>query len=89
MPTYDLEKSNDGCEPSDMPTTVHLSVHLHPTESPMTVVLAFRHANNGTSQRPLTLYRKSNDGGVSLPKCRQWYITVRTYYLQKVQWRWG
>ena len=38
--------------------------------------LASRHANNGTSQCPLASYRKSNDGGVSLPTCQQRYILV-------------
>ena len=31
------------------------------------------HANNVTSQCPLTAYRKSKDGGVSFLACQQWY----------------
>ena len=69
-----------------MPTAVHLSVHLHPIESPMTVELTFRHANDGTSQRPLTIYRKSNGDGVSLLICQQRYVAGSTYQLQKVHW---
>ena len=72
-----------------MPTTVDLSVYLLSTKSPITTELAFRHSNTGTSLYPLTSYRKSNDGGISLPKCRQRYIIVRTYSLQEVQWRWS
>ena len=49
-----------------MPTTGHLSAHLQATDNPMAVELAFRYANDGKSQCTLTLYRKSNDGGVSL-----------------------
>ena len=49
-------KSNDGgvSLPACQQRYVHLSVHLLSTESPMTVELAFRHANNGTSQCQLT-----------------------------------
>ena len=71
--TYSLQKVQwRWSKPSDMPTTVHLIAHLPPTESPMTAELAFRHANDGTSQCPLTSYRKSNDGGISLPTCQRW-----------------
>ena len=51
----------------------------------MTLELAFRRADNGTSQYPLTSYRKSNDDGVSLLACQRQYISVPTYSLQKVE----
>ena len=70
---------------SGMPTMVHDSSHLPPTESAMTVGLAFRHVSDDTSQCLLTLYKESNDGGVSLPACQQLYISVPTYLLQKVR----
>ena len=60
-----------------MPTTVHLSIHLPPTENPMKVELAFRHADNGTSQadlpateRPMTVeltFRHANNGTSQCP----------------------
>ena len=68
-----------------MPTMVHLSVHLPATESPTTVELAFQRANNGTSQIQLTYYRRSNGAGVSRLTFQQWYSSVPTYRLQKVQ----
>ena len=51
----------------------------------MAVELAFWHANNGTAKCPITRYRKSNDGGVSLPTHQRQFISVHTYLLQKVQ----
>ena len=42
-----------------MPAMEDLSLHLPATESPMVEWLAFRHASNGRSQCPPTLYRKS------------------------------
>ena len=36
----------------------------------MAVELAFRLAHDSTSHCTITLYRESNDGRVSLPKCR-------------------
>ena len=69
--------------------TVDLSVYLPATESPMAEGLALRHASNDRSQCALTIYRKSNGGGVSLSTCQQRYISVCAYPLQKVQWRRG
>ena len=74
---------------SDMPTMVHPSAHLHSSDSPMMTELAFRYANNDTPQCPLTSYRRSNGGGVSLPTYRQRYISVSTYYPTDSPWRWS
>ena len=52
----------------------------------MTVELAFQNVDRGASQYTLTLYRKSSDGGVSLPKFQQRYISRPTYSLE-IQWR--
>ena len=66
-----------------MPKTVHLRGHLPPTDGPVTVELAFRHASNGTSQCTLTSYKKSSGSGVSLPTCQKQDISVPTYSLEK------